>query len=126
MPPKLPDPEQLLPLTPAVFHILFALAEAERHGYAIMEHVRQATDGQVRMGPGTLYGTIKRLLADGLVEESGERPDPAMDDERRRYYRLTAWGQKVMEAEARRYARLVKLIRSAGVLARADLFPGIG
>jgi DNA-binding PadR family transcriptional regulator len=109
-------------LTPAVFHILFALATGEKHGYAIMEHVKETTDAQVRMGPGTLYGTIKRLLADKLIEESGERPDPALDDERRRYYRLTDWGQKVMEAEARRYTRLVKLIRSAGVLARAGLF----
>ncbi len=113
------DPERMLPLTPAVFHILFALANGEKHGYAIMEHVRQSTDAQVKMGPGTLYGTIKRLLADELIAESGERPDATLDDERRRYYRLTDWGQKVMEAEAKRYARLVKLIRAAGVLAQA-------
>src|SRR5579862_1276285 len=105
MPSKLSDPEHLLPLTPAVFHILFALADGERHGYAIMEHVRQTTDAQVRMGPGTLYGTIKRLLADGLIEESGERPDPEMDDERRRYYRLTDWGDRTGRSRSRREPR---------------------
>jgi DNA-binding PadR family transcriptional regulator len=125
MPPVPPDPEDQLPLTPAVFHILLALADVERHGYAIMEQVKQATDGQVRMGPGTLYGTIKRLLAGGLVAESGERPDPKMDDERRRYYRLTDWGRQVMAAEARRYAKVVNLIRAAGVLASAG-FPMAG
>lgn len=112
-----PEPEDLLPLTPAVFHILLALADAERHGYAIMDHVAQTTDGQIKMGPGTLYGTIKRLLSGGLIEESAERPDPEMDDERRRYYRLTRFGQRVMEAEAQRYAKLVKLARAGGLLA---------
>src|SRR5579862_3211044 len=102
MPPASPDPDELLPLTPAVFHILLALTEGERHGYAIMECVKRTTDGHVRMGPGTLYGTIKRLLTSGLIAESGERPDPKMDDERRRYYRLTAWGRRVVEAEAER------------------------
>jgi len=110
------DPEEFLPLTPAVFHILLALADAERHGYAIMEHVAQSTDGQIKMGPGTLYGTIKRLLGNGMIEESAERPDPEMDDERRRYYRLTRLGQRVLEAEARRYAKLVKLVRAGGLL----------
>lgn len=112
----LPDAENFLPLTPAVFHILLALADAELHGYAIMEHVAETTDGQIKMGPGTLYGTIKRLLASELIEESDERPDPEMDDERRRYYRLTQLGQRVMEAEARRYAKLVKLARAGGLL----------
>jgi DNA-binding PadR family transcriptional regulator len=112
-----PEPQDLLPLTPAVFHILLALADAERHGYAIMEHVTQSTEGQVKMGPGTLYGTIKRLLVGGLIEESADRPDPEMDDERRRYYRLTDFGRRVMEAEARRYAHLVKLARAGGLLA---------
>src|SRR5690242_10577555 len=116
MPRASQEPQALLPLTPAVFHILLALADAERHGYAIMEHVAQSTDGQIKMGPGTLYGTIKRLLASGLIEESDERPDPAMDDERRRYYRLTQLGRRVMEAETRRYARLVELARAGGLL----------
>ena len=118
MPAISPEPEDLLPLTPAVFHILLALAEAERHGYAIMDHVTETTDGQIKMGAGTLYGTIKRLLQSRLIEESDERPDPEMDDERRRYYRLTDFGRRVMSAEAQRYARLVKMARASGLLAR--------
>src|SRR5882672_6142716 len=92
------EPEGLLPLTPAVFHILLALAEGERHGYAIMQEVAQNTEGRIHMGPGTLYGTVKRMLADKLIEESDERPDEALDDERRRYYRLTDFGAKVASA----------------------------
>ena len=103
------DPEALLPLTPAVFHILLALADGERHGYGIMQEIAQRTDGNVRMGPGTLYGSIKRMLAEGLIEELGERPDPALDDERRRYYRLTSFGLRVAQAEARRLAQLVNV-----------------
>ena len=118
MPRNPPDPEAFLPLTTAVFHILLALADAERHGYAIMEHVAETTDGKIKMGAGTLYGTVKRLLGSGLVEESQERPDPEMDDERRRYYRLTDLGRRVMTAEARRYERLVKVARASGLLAR--------
>jgi DNA-binding PadR family transcriptional regulator len=115
MTPKLPAPEELLPLTPAVFHILLALADQERHGYAIMTQVAATTNGQTQLGPGTLYGTIKRLLAAKLIEESGERPDPAMDDERRRYYRLTDFGRQVLQAEVHRYAGLVKAARASGV-----------
>ena len=77
------------PLTPAVFHILLALADGEKHGYAIMKDVEAQTSGQLKMGPGTLYGSIKRMLAGGLIAETDERPDMALDDERRRYYRLT-------------------------------------
>jgi DNA-binding PadR family transcriptional regulator len=113
-----PAPESFLPLTTAFFHVLLALADAERHGYAIMDHVTETTDGQVKMGPGTLYGTIKRLLQMKLIEESDERPDPAMDDERRRYYRLTDLGLRVMKAEARRYERLVKAARATGLLGK--------
>src|SRR5947199_8531876 len=94
------NPEALLPLSPAVFHILLALVDAERHGYGIMQEIAARTEGAVRMGPGTLYGSIKRMLADGLIEESGERRDPALDDERRRYYRLTSLGQRVVRMEA--------------------------
>ena len=119
MPRVSPSPEEFLPLTPAVFHILLALSDEERHGYAIMEHVAQTTDGQIKMGPGTLYGTIKRLLAGGVIEESDERPDPEMDDERRRYYRLTGLGRRVIAAEAQRYVRLVKVARSSGLLTPA-------
>lgn len=106
------DPEKLLPLTPAVFHILLALADGERHGYAIMRDVAANTGGQIQMGPGTLYGTIKRLIAAELIEESDERPDPALDDERRRYYRLTGLGRRVAAAEASRLASLVQLAQA--------------
>lgn len=100
-----------LPLTPAVFNILLALADGEKHGYAIMLEVEHNTNGEVNMGPGTLYGSIKRMLAAGLIAESGERPDPHMDDERRRYYRLSAIGQKALKAEAERLARQVSVAR---------------
>ncbi|GLV55240.1 PadR family transcriptional regulator [Dictyobacter sp. S3.2.2.5] len=99
----------MLPLTPAVFHILLALSDKERHGYGIMQEVAWRTNNQMHMGPGTLYGSIKRMMKDGLLEESGSRPDPELDDERRRYYRLTDFGQRVVRAEARRLANLVQI-----------------
>jgi DNA-binding PadR family transcriptional regulator len=101
------SPQEPLPLTPPVFHILLALAEEERHGYGIMQDVAQQTDGALQLGPGTLYGCLKRMLAAGLVEESDERPDPALDDERRRYYRMTALGKRMVRAEAQRLAGAV-------------------
>ena len=101
-------PRDLLPLTPAVLHILLALADEERHGYGIMREVEERTGGETRMGPGTLYGSIKRMLADGLIEEVDERPDPAMDDQRRRYYRLTDFGRRVAGAEVDRLQSLVE------------------
>ena len=110
------DPQTLLPLTPAVMHILLALADQERHGYGIMREVEQRTGGQTRLGPGTLYGSIKRLLADGLIELSAERPDPELDDQRRRYYRLTPWGRQVVGAEARRLAEIVGTARAKRLL----------
>jgi DNA-binding PadR family transcriptional regulator len=106
------DPESFLPLTPAAFHILLALADSEKHGYGIKQEVEAMSDGQIKLGPGTLYGTIKRMLADGWIEESDERPDPELDDERRRYYRLTDLGGKVVRAEAQRLARLVDTARA--------------
>jgi DNA-binding MarR family transcriptional regulator len=106
------NPNDLLPLTPAVFHILLALADGEKHGYAIMQEVEKISDGQVKMGPGTLYGSIKRMLAGGLIAETDERPDPILDDERRRYYRLTNFGERVVSAEAHRLAVLVSVARS--------------
>jgi DNA-binding PadR family transcriptional regulator len=113
------DPQDLLPLTPAMFHILLALADRERHGYHIMQEVEERTEGNVRLGPGTLYGSIKRMLADGWIEETDERPDPEMDDERRRYYRLTDFGYRVATAEAERLARLVKSAPVKKLLSKA-------
>jgi len=110
------DPEALLPLTPAVFHILLALVDGERHGYGIMQEIMGRTEGKVRMGPGTLYGSIKRMQAEGLIKESGMRPDPSLDDERRRYYRLTDFGLRVTQAEAQRLAQLVSVARSKRLL----------
>jgi DNA-binding PadR family transcriptional regulator len=102
-------PNHPIPLTPAVFYILLALAAGERHGYQIMKQVKQDSQSQVKMGTGTLYGSLKRMLADGLIAEAGERPDPALDDERRRYYRLTEQGRRAFEAELQRYAEVVSL-----------------
>lgn len=112
---KNPDIESLLPLTPAVFHILMSLSDGEMHGYAIMEEVKRTTDGRVKMGPGTLYGTIKRLLDAKLVEESDQRPDAESDDQRRRYYRLSATGGQLMQAELRRYAKVLATAASKGL-----------
>jgi len=112
------DADQFLPMTPAAFHILLALAYEEKHGYAIMQEVESISDGQVKIGPGTLYGTIKRLQTDALIEESEERPDPALDDQRRRYYRLTSDGRAVLRAEAERLAQLVAQARERRVLGR--------
>lgn len=111
-----PHPQDMLPLTPTVFHILLALADEERHGYSIRQEVIAMTDGAIQMGPGTLYGTIKRLVEAGLIEETSERPDPEMDDERRRYYRLTSFGRHVTEAEVARLAALINLARSRKLL----------
>jgi len=106
------DPPDLLPLTPPVFHILLALADGERHGYGIMQDVARQTGNALQLGPGTLYGCLKRMLAARLVEESGERPDPALDDERRRYYRMTDLGHRAVRAEAQRLAAAVTAARS--------------
>jgi DNA-binding PadR family transcriptional regulator len=106
------QPESFLPLTPAVMHILLALADGEKHGYAIMQAVDSFTGESGSMGPGTLYGTIKRLLASGLVEESDDRPDPSLDDERRRYYRLSGLGDRVLAAEVNRLETLLRVAHS--------------
>lgn len=120
------EAEGALSLTPAAFHILLALADGERHGYGIMQEVALRTGGATRLGPGTLYRSIKRLLADGLVEESDERPDPALDDERRRYYRLTAAGRHASVVEARRLAQLVRMAQEKRVLGPGVLLPENG
>jgi DNA-binding PadR family transcriptional regulator len=104
------DPAALLPLTPATFYVLVALADEERHGYLIIKAVAELTSGAVELGTGTLYGIVKRLLADGLVVESNRRPAADEDDERRRYYRLTPFGRDVVAAEA---ARLQSMIAAA-------------
>src|SRR3989449_4189182 len=100
-----------LPLPPATFHILLALADGELHGYAIMKGVAARSEGTVRLGPGTLYGALKRLLEAGLVEEGGERADPERGDERRRYYRLTPLGLSLVRAEAPRLDAVVRPAR---------------
>ena len=104
------EPSDLLALPVAQLHILLALADGEKHGYAVMSEVETMTDGTVTMGPGTLYGTVKRMLNAGLVEETDERPDPDLDDERRRYYRLSGFGALVLDAEV---ARMEQLARTA-------------
>ncbi len=112
--------EQRIPnspaLTPAAFHILLALADAERHGYGIMQDVAWRTGGAMRLSSGTLYRSIKQLLGAGLIAESDERPDPALDDERRRYYRLTVVGRRAAEAEAARLDQLVGIARAKRLL----------
>jgi DNA-binding PadR family transcriptional regulator len=153
---KHPAPEEFLPLTPAIAHILLAVADDDRHGYAIMQEVERMTDGGVRMGPGTLYGTLKRMLAAGLVEEADAPPEPSQagcrsprrseeaneaeraaksersgvsqagcrgprrseNDDRRRYYRSTALGRAVLEAETARMSALVSAARAKRVRAR--------
>lgn len=111
------DPDTLLPLPTAAFHILVALADAERHGYAIMQEVAERTGGRTRLNPGTLYTTIARLLEQGLIEELDERP-AGRDDERRRYYRITPDGRRVAQAELARLGDLVSLGRKAGLAPR--------
>ena len=110
------DPTALLPLTPAVFHILLALAEGDRHGYAIMQDVEARTGGIVPMGPGTLYGSIKRMVSAGLLESAGERQE---DGERRRFYTLTKLGRAVLRAEAERLRDLVHAAEASRVLPKA-------
>jgi DNA-binding PadR family transcriptional regulator len=102
---------KFLPLKPQWFHILLSLAGEEQHGYGIMQEVLQRTGGKVRLWPATLYGSIKRLIEEGLIEESDERPAPELDDARRRYYRLTGLGKRVLDAECERLQELVHTIR---------------
>jgi DNA-binding PadR family transcriptional regulator len=109
------DPESFLPLPTAAFHILVSLAGGDRHGYAVMRDVEEGTGGHLKLNPGTLYTTIRRLLDQGLVVELDERPDPDEDDERRRYYRLTDVGRAVARAEAARLQAMVAFARQAGI-----------
>ena len=105
--------ENFLPLKTNWFHILLSLAPAEQHGYGIMQDVAQRTGGKIRLWPATLYGTIKRLIDEGLIEESAERPAPELDDARRRYYRLTRLGKHVLDAETERLEELVRSVHIA-------------
>ena len=106
------------PLTPAVFHILLALSSGERHGYGIMKQVELDSQGNVNMGAGTLYGSLKRMLDAGLVKESARRIDPEMDDERRIYYQITGTGAKVLAAELERYKRIITLAQERKIFPR--------
>jgi DNA-binding PadR family transcriptional regulator len=119
MAPKSPAPESNPPLTPAMFHVLLALAGDDLHGYAILKEVELRTSGEVKLSTGTLYGIIKRLLNDGLIVERRERPS-AHDDERRRYYRLTSQGREVAASEAARLEKVVALARSRHLLKRTQ------
>src|SRR5919202_1452367 len=116
-PRSLPDEvDSLLPLPTAVFHILIALADRDRHGYSIMQDASVRTGGKVRLSAGTLYSSIHRMLEQGLVEELRDSPDPASSDERRRYYRLTKWGRQVALAEAQRVSELLAKARATGLI----------
>jgi DNA-binding PadR family transcriptional regulator len=104
----------LLPLPGVTLHILMALAAGDRHGYAIIQDVMERTDGALRLGAGTLYRSLQRMLEQGLIVETGDRPAAEDDDERRRYYRITAFGEAVARAETRRLSDLVRLARASG------------
>ena len=120
------DPKGLLPLTPAVFHILLALVGEDRHGYGIIKDVEYRTEGRVLLKPGTLYQAIKRLLDGGLIEEADAKTDSTINDERRRYYRLSGAGQAVVSAEAERLERLVQLARAKHVLGESKAGYALG
>lgn len=116
--------EDLLPLTPAVLHILLALLGGERHGYGVMREVTASAAGTLRLGPGTLYRSIKQMLLLGLITERGERIDHALDDERRKRYRITDRGREAARLEAARLARTVQLARQRGLLGQPQLEGG--
>jgi DNA-binding PadR family transcriptional regulator len=113
-----PEPDDFLPLPGDTFDVLVSLADVDRHGYAILREIADRTNGRTRLSPSTLYAVIKRLLESGLIDELSERPDPAHDDERRRYYRLTLLGRRVAQAEAARLSRLLADARATGLLRR--------
>jgi|SRR5580693_4955441 DNA-binding PadR family transcriptional regulator len=119
-PPPLPDPARLLPLKPVVFEVLLSLLDGERHGYGVVGDIAQRSGGGIRLEPGNLYRTLRGMLDLDLIAESDRRPAPDLDDQRRRYYRITAFGERVAAAEA---ARLRSLLRQAGVLGLLDRRP---
>lgn len=116
--PDTPPPESMLPLPAATLHILLAVADADRHGYAIIQEVAARTGGEVTLSAGTLYRSIQRMVELDLIEETDTRPSADLDDERRRYYRITSFGRNVARAEVERLQALVKLARSCGLAAR--------
>src|ERR1700733_6550769 len=115
MPARDESPDDMLPLPPATFHILIALADDDRHGYAIIQDVAARTGGQLKLSAGTLYRSVQRMLEQGLILETRDRPAPEDDDERRRYYRITPEGTAAAKAEARRLRQLVKMARAVGL-----------
>jgi DNA-binding PadR family transcriptional regulator len=117
---RMPDADTTPPLTPAMFHVLLALAGDDLHGYAILKEVKLRTEGEVKLSTGTLYGIIKRLLNDGLIVELRQRPAASEDDERRRYYRLTPKGRELAAAEAERLEKVVALARARRLLKRTQ------
>ncbi|HXW04160.1 MAG TPA: PadR family transcriptional regulator [Vicinamibacterales bacterium] len=115
------DPASLLPLTPGMFQVLIALADGEKHGYAILKEVARRTGGEVTLSPATLYTIIRRFVQEGVIGETAERPNPALDDERRRYYRLTPYGRKVAHAEASRMAAALGMARAKKLIPKVKL-----
>ena len=113
-----PAPESLLPLPVAAFHILVALADDDRHGYAIIKDITARTGGALRLSPGTLYRSVERMRTQGLIREISARPAPDLDDERRRYYRITPFGRAVAGAECRRLALMLALARTTDLVSR--------
>jgi len=111
--------DELLPLTPAMFEVLIALADGEKHGYAVLKEVARRTDGRITLSPGTLYAIVRRFVNEGVIAESDVRPDPALDDERRRYYRLTDFGRDVARAEARRMETALGMARAKSLIPKA-------
>ena len=118
--PRIKRADELLTLTPPVFHLLVALSDGERHGYALMRQVAEDTDGTLRLGPGTLYGCLQRMLNASLIQESDQRADPQLDDERRRYYRISDFGTRVVAAEAKRLAAAVSAARARRLLPKGS------
>jgi DNA-binding PadR family transcriptional regulator len=115
------EPQILVPLTPSMFQVLIALADGEKHGYAIIKEVARRTAGAVTLSAGTLYTIIRRFVQEGVIAESDERPDPALDDERRRYYRITDFGRAVARAEARRMEAVLGMARAKNLIPKARL-----
>ena len=118
---KRTDADSLLPLTPGMFQVLIALADGEKHGYAIIKEVARRTGGEIALGAGTLYAIVRRFVEEGVIAESAERPDPSLDDERRRYYRLTPFGRDVARAEAARMETALGMARAKKLIPKARL-----